>query len=228
MDKNYYDWLEVNQNASQEVIEKAYKALVKKYHPDLQDGDNKINYEEYLKNINEAYETLSNPEKRTIYDKTLKENTISEEEFNNLYNENTVLKDELSKLKDTLNKNNTNIYNQEPTHQSSQNEQHYKAQQRITQEDYNQQLNNAINKAYHDAYIQDLKNRGYRIRYKKTFKDYVRIIVTCLAIIVFFIILWHTPFIHNSITNLYENNKFIKIFVDSLRSIFFNKENINY
>ena len=34
--KTYYDWLEVSPKASPEVIEKAYKALVKKYHPDLQ------------------------------------------------------------------------------------------------------------------------------------------------------------------------------------------------
>ena len=38
--KNYYEILEVSQNASPEVIEKAYKALVKKYHPDLQTKEN--------------------------------------------------------------------------------------------------------------------------------------------------------------------------------------------
>ncbi|MBO6244107.1 MAG: DnaJ domain-containing protein, partial [Clostridia bacterium] len=34
--KNYYEILEINENASQEIIEKVYKVLVKKYHPDLQ------------------------------------------------------------------------------------------------------------------------------------------------------------------------------------------------
>ena len=34
--KNYYEILQVNENASQEIIEKAYKVLAKKYHPDLQ------------------------------------------------------------------------------------------------------------------------------------------------------------------------------------------------
>ena len=44
--KNYYEWLEISKNASPEVIEKAYKALVKKYHPDLQEGESKKEAEE--------------------------------------------------------------------------------------------------------------------------------------------------------------------------------------
>jgi len=50
LEQNYYDILEVNKNASPEIIEKAYKTLVKKYHPDLQENDLKIKYEDYLKN----------------------------------------------------------------------------------------------------------------------------------------------------------------------------------
>ena len=64
MKKNYYDILEVNKNASPEIIEKAYKVLVKKYHPDLQEPDKKAFFEQKLKDINEAYDTLSNTEKR--------------------------------------------------------------------------------------------------------------------------------------------------------------------
>ena len=41
MDKNYYKILEIDQDASEEIIEKAYKTLVKKYHPDLQDETQK-------------------------------------------------------------------------------------------------------------------------------------------------------------------------------------------
>ena len=44
MEQNYYDILEVNKNASSEIIEKAYKTLVKKYHPDLQENDLKIKF----------------------------------------------------------------------------------------------------------------------------------------------------------------------------------------
>ena len=71
MDKNYYDILQVNKNASPEIIEKAYKTLAKKYHPDLQDNSNKKQAEEILKEINEAYETLSDPEKKRLYDEKL-------------------------------------------------------------------------------------------------------------------------------------------------------------
>ncbi len=45
MEQNYYEILEVNKNASPEIIEKAYKTLVKKYHPDLQQDENKNKYE---------------------------------------------------------------------------------------------------------------------------------------------------------------------------------------
>ena len=41
MEENYYDILEVSKNASPEIIEKAYKTLVKKYHPDLQKNEEK-------------------------------------------------------------------------------------------------------------------------------------------------------------------------------------------
>ncbi len=48
---NYYEILEVSQKASKEVIEKAYKALAKKYHPDL-NQDNKKEAEMKMQKIN--------------------------------------------------------------------------------------------------------------------------------------------------------------------------------
>ncbi len=77
MKKNYYQILQVDQEASIDIIEKVYKTLVKKYHPDLQSEENKNNNEEILKDINEAYETLSNPEKRQAYDEMLIQDSIS-------------------------------------------------------------------------------------------------------------------------------------------------------
>ena len=64
---NYYEILEVSVNASQEVIKNAYRALIKKYHPDSYTG-NKQYAEEMIKKINEAYETLSDENKRLLYD----------------------------------------------------------------------------------------------------------------------------------------------------------------
>ena len=67
--KNYYEVLGVNRNATSEEIEKAYKVLARKYHPDLNRDD--PNAEAKMKEINEARETLKDPEKRRKYDATL-------------------------------------------------------------------------------------------------------------------------------------------------------------
>lgn len=108
MKENYYEILEIDKNASPEILEKAYKTLVKKYHPDLQKNNLKNNYEEKIKKINEAYEILSNPEKREEYNLIIKNNEISEENYNKLYNENINLKNEINYLKN--NYNNLNNY----------------------------------------------------------------------------------------------------------------------
>lgn len=70
--KNYYQILQVSENASSEVIEKAYKVLAKKYHPDLQSGDTKSRLAEgVFKEITEAYEILSDKVLREQYDKQI-------------------------------------------------------------------------------------------------------------------------------------------------------------
>lgn len=66
MAKNYYDILGVSKNATQDDIKKAYRALVKKYHPDLHPGDEAA--AEKFKEINEANEVLSDEKKRKNYD----------------------------------------------------------------------------------------------------------------------------------------------------------------
>lgn len=73
---NYYDILEVSHTASPEVIQNAYKTLAKKYHPDVFQGD-KFFAEEQMKQINEAYEVLSDPQKRMEYDRRIKDDLNS-------------------------------------------------------------------------------------------------------------------------------------------------------
>lgn len=64
--KDYYKILNVDKNASQEEIRSAYRRLAKKYHPDLNPNDSKV--QEKFKDINEAYEVLGDEEKRKKYD----------------------------------------------------------------------------------------------------------------------------------------------------------------
>ena len=67
----YYEILEISEKASQEVIHMAYKALCKKYHPDVYQGDKHF-AEEQIKKINEAYEILSDETQKKNYDNSLK------------------------------------------------------------------------------------------------------------------------------------------------------------
>jgi curved DNA-binding protein CbpA len=66
MRSTFYEVLGVSRFASDADIKKAFKDLAKKYHPDKHPGEKF--YEEHFKKINEAYQTLSNPQSRKLYD----------------------------------------------------------------------------------------------------------------------------------------------------------------
>ena len=65
--RDYYEVLGVDKNATEEEIKKAYRKLAKKYHPDA-NPNNKEEAEAKFKEVNEAYENLSDPQKRKMYD----------------------------------------------------------------------------------------------------------------------------------------------------------------
>ncbi|ACR80079.1 MULTISPECIES: molecular chaperone DnaJ [Kosmotoga] len=67
--KDYYEVLGVSRGASQEEIKKAYRKLVKQWHPDTYKGSDKKYAEEKFKEIQEAYEVLIDPQKRGMYDR---------------------------------------------------------------------------------------------------------------------------------------------------------------
>ena len=106
--ENYYELLEISQNASDEVISKVFKHHIKKNHPDLYRGQEKKEAEIRVKKLNEAYEILSNPDKRKEYDNELKnyeneKNNIKELEIDQLKNRN-------EKLNQTIQNYNRFIY----------------------------------------------------------------------------------------------------------------------
>lgn len=98
--KNYYEVLEVNEKASQEIISKVFKIHIKKWHPDLYQGDKKIEAENKTKEINEAYSVLSDENKRMEYDAelALQKGPVAENyELEMLREENAMLKRDIEK-----------------------------------------------------------------------------------------------------------------------------------
>lgn len=206
--KDYYKILEVNKDASPEIISKVYKILAKKYHPDLQDESNKSTSEEKFKEISEAYEVLSDENKRKEYDQELEinnqQNNIDINEYNNLKNYCIELENEINQFK--------NIYSNASYNQYTENSQRVEqGQQQVNQEAYNdtmnQAYNDAMNQAYHDAYINNLKSMGYKIKYKKTFKETCKnllsLIITAVIIFILFKIAWAIPSFRDSIISLF-------------------------
>src|SRR3954470_8586389 len=66
-DRDYYEVLGVARDASADAIKKAYRGLARKHHPDVNPGDKKA--EAKFKEAQQAYDILSDPEKRSLYDR---------------------------------------------------------------------------------------------------------------------------------------------------------------
>lgn len=209
--RNYYEILEVDKNASQEVIEKAYKALVKKYHPDLQQGIQKQEYAEKMKIINEAYDVLSDNYKRDQYNKRLeneqmKNQAMSKEEQERIIQENYVLKQQLNNMGKQQNYNNNQQVDEGTILNMS----------RVLE----QQIRAAQRKAYHDAYIQDMKSRGYKIRYKHNLKYYLKLVLAIAITIFVCFLIYQIPIVKNFFVNLYNENVIFQAIVDVFRNTF--------
>lgn len=171
--KNYYEILEVSENASNEVIEKAYKTLAKKYHPDMQHSNNLRFAENKFKELTEAYETLSNPALRKQYDNKLGLISNNDNLYTNLYSEQEKLKNEVNNLK---------------IEQKSQ-EYINKKRQQIS--------NNTLNpKKYIQAIGSALYEETKKSKEERS-KDLFAVILTLIIVGILFFVFWKIPAVKN-------------------------------
>ena len=214
--KTLYEILEVSENASKEVIEKAYRVLAKKYHPDLQPEEQKQKAEETIKKINEAYAILSNEEKRKEYDETLEQKRLQEQ--------NAKIQKELEKRKQTTNWYGTENFKQNNSQENmtqnrNQTKEELKRQKKM-EEQLQKNMQNAYEAKYQEAYENYLKSLGYKIKYKWTWKNYRDFLITILIIALICIALWFFPPTHSWMIEFYESNSVIKALVDVIGKIF--------
>lgn len=204
--KDYYKILEVNQAASSDVISKVYKVLAKKYHPDTQtDPAKQKEAEEKFKEISEAYEILSNSEKRKTYDEELlkeqQSNTVDISKYMELAQYCKELENKINLINSQVQQTNYNTQASNQANNTTRNN-YEQVKTNITQQAYQ----DAMKKAYNDAYYNTLRNMGYTIHYKKTFKEYLKgllaLIITFAIVIVLGFILYQIPTFRNYINGL--------------------------
>lgn len=209
---NYYEILEVSKNASRDVIEKAYKTLAKKYHPDVQQEGNKKQAEEKMKKLNEAYEVLCNEEKKKEYDLKL-EQFLNEESLRNAQSVQNAAWES---------------HGTEDQRRSGVSEDDLRAYVNLKREEQdvlenNPKLRREIEKEtkrkYVEAHEDYLRSLGYRIRYKWTWKRVKNLMITLGATILVCYLLWLFPPVNKMLKELYEENQLVKILVDILFNI---------
>lgn len=201
-EKTLYEILEVSEKASPEVIEKAYKVLVKRYHPDLQKESDKKNAEVMMKKINEAYEVLQDAQKRMEYDNNLEE----------------IRKEEIEKNSGNYNLENNNYNNLDINYHEQQK---VELEKQLREEEIKRrmQMQENLNMEYQNAYENYLRSLGYRIK-KRWTKEKIRdLFITILIIVVIFAILWIIPPTNKIIRNFYEGNPILKAIIDIIIAI---------
>lgn len=214
--KNYYEILEVDIHASSEIIDKAFKVLAKKYHPDTQSEDKKQWAEEQFKMLNEAYEVLSDKEKREAYTKELEFDKNSELQALLLKNADLEVQvEELQSQLETLrNSSNTeqplnNFYDAYKTYQQIRSEPEIHS----TSQDYEPyDIPNINNISY-----KDIRKKFNATFFREKFKTLFSLFATFCVLVLIGFILWKIPYTHNILIDLYENNSII----NSIISLFY-------
>ena len=83
-----------------------------------------------------------------------------------------------------------------------------------------EQIDAVREKAYYDAYIDDMKNRGYKINYKHSIKDYLKVIIFIIATIFICFLIYQIPQVKQYFGNLYAENIVFKAIIDIFKNTF--------
>lgn len=198
--KDYYAILEINESASKETIEKVHKLLVKRYHPDLQDASKKAEYEEKMKEVNEAYEILTDPIQKKEYDAQLKEYKIQQ------------IMEEI-RAKQMM----ENVYrkydDQYANNQTSQDyPQHYEdtVQNPFTMSD--EEIRRQAQVYYEELYRQYLYYNGYvKEDFKTVAKRYITVILTIGILIGIAYAIYKIPYFNDILQKVVKSNDILNI-----------------
>ena len=189
----YYEILEVSRMASKEVITKAYKVLVRKYHPDLeQEEGKKEEAKEKMVRINEAYETLSDDEKRKKYDDTI---AILEEKEKKKQQGKT---QNVNRNIDNVNSNNNISINNIDNANNLNNDTKLQEEMQRAEEEIQMHKQNIVNQMYED-YYNTLRRMGYKVVTVRPLKERIKAYVIAGIVILLLILIYNIPFIRGFI-----------------------------
>lgn len=237
MEKTLYEILEVSEKASKEVIDKAYRVLAKKYHPDLQEEGFKEEAENYMKEINEAYSILGDEEKRKQYDDKLnaerqyknnsRANTNSSNEYksnNNSYSTKSDTNTTYNKSNNTVNDSSNNVNNQY-NNGNVINDENYEEKLRRQEEEFlrkqqiQENLQAQYERKYQVAYENYLRSLGYKIKYKWTWENYRDLLIIIVIIVVAGFVLWFLPPTRKLLIDFYNSSPIITAIIDTVFEI---------
>lgn len=217
--KTYYDILEVSRYATDEVINRAHKVLVKRYHPDVQkDSESRKKAAEEMVKVNEAYEVLSDKDKKAKYDKKLeleeqRKNMQNSSNGYGVYNTNNRSS---KKNNSNINRNSGQNVNQSMVNiQNNQAEEEIERQRRLIE-----MQGDAIRENMRQQYYNQLRSMGYTIKEPFSWKKAKRIVILIIALIVINFLIFNIPFLANLMSDLEFSNPILAIFIRILRGIF--------
>lgn len=242
-----YDLLEVDENASKEEIEKAYRKLIVEYRTDPKfSGEDNNNNEIILNKLKLSYEILTDDEKRKRYDEDLAKkraeeliknvsNVPTQEEpiqTNNQIQENVSSNNVPNNVKPNYAEEEEyyeeaeEIEEPENTNNVELTDEERKKLKKAAQKEFKDNLKKAqkaeeeYNRAYNEAYNDYLRKMGYSVKEPWTFKRVRNLIISLLVIFGICALIWILPPTKNLLIKIYEENFIVKSLVDIVAIIF--------